>query len=120
MFWIRSGLHAISISDWLTAGPSMTPDLSTALEDARTAMLEALGDADAKKRQALAARIRCAPDIHSLWDLRPDVMMAVSHSHGEAEARKRLARATASFEAVLPQACALTSGRRRHAMHRRT
>jgi hypothetical protein len=21
MFWIRSGLHSISISDWLTAGP---------------------------------------------------------------------------------------------------
>ena len=23
MFWIRSGLHSISISDWLTAGPAV-------------------------------------------------------------------------------------------------
>ena len=35
MFWIRSGLHSISISDWLTAGPAIADTPSATLEDAR-------------------------------------------------------------------------------------
>lgn len=119
MFWIRSGLHAVSISDWLTAGPSVAADPASATEDARDAMLEALGSDDTKKHMALAMKIRNARDIHALWALRPELMTAVSHAHGESEARKRLAAATVPFESVLPEAGALTRQRRGHAMQRR-
>src|SRR3954467_9563100 len=87
MFWIRSGLHSISISDWLTAGPAVAADPSAALEDARDAMLDALGDTGRRKRAMLALRIGSAPDAHSLWELRPDLMTVASQCYGEAEAR---------------------------------
>lgn len=118
MFWIRSGLHSISISDWLTAGPAVAADPSAAIDDARQAMLDALGDTGATKRATLALRIRAARDIHSLWNLRTDLMTATSQLYGESEARKRLATASAAFEGLLPQARPLTSRRRKHAMQR--
>jgi hypothetical protein len=118
MFWIRSGLHSISISDWLTAGPAVAADPSSALEDARQAMHEALGEAGAKKRATLALRIRNAPDLHSLWELRPELMTIISQLYGETEGRRRLVTASAPFEGILPQARPLTSVRRKHAMQR--
>src|SRR5207253_11182906 len=96
MFWIRSGLHSISISDWLTAGPAVAADPSCALEDARQALQDALGDAGARKRATLALRIRTAPDLHSLWELRPELMMVVSQLFGESVGRKSLDDATSS------------------------
>src|SRR5947209_8742113 len=104
MFWIRSGLQSISISDWLTAGPAVAQDPSTLLDAAREAMLEALGDAGGRKRATLQLRIRSASDARALWELRPDVMDAASQMYGEASGRKRLARATESFEGLLPVA----------------
>jgi hypothetical protein len=115
MSWIRSGLHSISITDWLTAGPAVAADPPNGLEDVREAMLEALGEAGGRKRATLLHRIANAPDVHSLWALRPDVMDAASRLYGEAQGRQRLARATARFEGLLPQA-ALTSSRRGHGM----
>jgi hypothetical protein len=79
-----------------------------------------LGDAGAKQRATLALKIRAAADARSLWELRAELMTAVSQLYGEAEGRKRLAAASAPFQGLLPQACALTSPRRRHAMQRRT
>jgi hypothetical protein len=104
MFWIRSGLHSISISDWLTAGPAVVPDSGAALEDAREAMLDALGDAGARKNATLALKIRKAPDFHSLWAVRPELMTAISRQSGEAEARRKLAEVTTHFETVFPGA----------------
>jgi hypothetical protein len=115
MFWIRSGLQSISISDWLTAGPAVAADPANGLEDAREALFEALGDAGGRKRATLQLRIRNAADVHVLWALRPEIMEAVAHLYGEAEGRKRLARATDRFEGLVP-ASALTSARRRHRM----
>jgi hypothetical protein len=106
MFWIRSGLHSISISDWLTAGPAVMPDPSESLEDAREAMLEALGDAGRRKRATLALRIHSAADAASLWALRPEVMTAACQLYGESEARKRMAQATPYFESLMPAAAA--------------
>jgi hypothetical protein len=110
MFWIRSGLQGMSISDWLGAGHAAAPQPSHALEDARTAMFEALGDAGGSKRATLELRIRQAADALSLWELRPAVMEAVARVHGEWEGRKRLAQATEKFEGLLPHA---SSARRR-------
>jgi hypothetical protein len=111
MFWIRSGLHSISISDWLTAGPAVVPDASAALEDARDAMLEALGDAGRRKRATLGLRIQTAQDAASLWALRPDVMTVACQIYGESDARKRLAVATASFQGLVPEAAVSRKGR---------
>jgi hypothetical protein len=119
MFWIRSGLHSISISDWLTAGPAVAADPAADMEDAREAMLDALGEAGAKKRAALALKIRAAQDVQSLWSLRSDLMTTVSQIHGESEGRRRLAAVTAQFDGLVPAAAALTSTLRKHAMQRR-
>ncbi len=112
MFWIRSGLHSISISDWLTAGPAIAQEPSNGIEDAREAMLDALGDAGGRRRTALLRQIVHAPDIHALWALRPEVMDAVSHLHGESEGRRRLARATEKFAGLVPAATLTKAGRR--------
>jgi hypothetical protein len=105
MFWFRSGLHGIaSISDWLTAGPSPVPDTSARLEDARDALLEALGDAGRRKRASLALRLENAPDVSTLWALRTEVMGIAGQVYGESEARRRVDQATACFEELLPAA----------------
>ncbi|HUR88239.1 MAG TPA: hypothetical protein VMZ74_04050 [Ramlibacter sp.] len=104
MFWIRSGLHSISISDWLTAGPAVVPDPVETIGDAREAMLGMLAPQGERKYATLALRIRKAPDVHSLWALRPDLMNAACQLYGEGEARKRLVRVTAHFETLLPAA----------------
>ena len=104
MFWIRSGLHSMSISDWLTAGPTVAAEQSTLLDDVRDAMLDALGAAGEKKRPLLEARIRTARDAHTLWALRTELMTVVAQLHGEGEARARLASVTTQFEGLLPLA----------------
>jgi hypothetical protein len=104
MFWIRSGLHHISISDWLTAGPGVVPDASGALGDAREAMLDILGDSGEKKHPTLALRIRKAPDMHALWAVRPDLMTAACKLFGEGAARRKLSHVTTYFEGILPAA----------------
>lgn len=105
MFWIRSGLQGMSISDWLTAGPAVVASPPATLEEAREAMIQALGDA-AARRATLHLRIRSAADARALWELRQDVMNAVSHMHGESEGRRRLAAVTEKFEGLLPVASA--------------
>jgi hypothetical protein len=109
MSWIRSGLHSISISDWLTAGPAVVPDACETLAEARDAMLEVLGAPGEKKHPTLALRIRKAPDLHSLWAMRPDLMTAACKLYGEADARRKLSHVTTHFDGLLPAA----SGMRR-------
>ena len=104
MFWIRSGLHSISISDWLTAGPVVVPDSAELIADAREAMLETMGPQGERKYATLTMRIRRAPDAQSLWALRPDLMNAACQLFGEGEGHKRLARVTSYFESLLPVA----------------
>ena len=106
MFWIRSGLHSISISDWLTAGPTVTPVAPEPLDDAREAMLDVLGDAGEKKHATLALRIRKAADMHSLWAIRPDLMTAACKLFGESAAHRKLSHVTTYFEGILPAATA--------------
>ena len=115
MSWIRSGLPSISISDWLGAGPVVASGPANGLEDARDALLDALGDAGGTRRESLLRRIASAPDVHALWAMRPEVMNASAHAHGESEGRRRLALASGKFEGLVP-AAALTSRRRRLGM----
>ena len=110
MFWIRSGLPGISvISGWFTAACAAPTGTSASIEDAREALLQALGDASAR-RASLRLRIQNAPDAPTLWHLRPEVMNAVAQVHGEAEGRRRVGEATGRFEGLVSEA-ALTSPR---------
>ena len=113
MFWIRSGLHSISISDWLTAGPAVVPDACETLGEARDAMLDVLGPSGERKHPTLALRIRKAPDMHSLWAMRPDLMTAACKLYGEAEGHRKLSHVTTHFEGFLPAA---NGGRKRKAV----
>lgn len=107
MFWNRCGLQGMSISGWLAhSAPAATTEASHTLEEARAAMLEALGDAGGSRREILQLRIRKVADARSLWELRPVVMQAVASIHGEREGRRRLAQVTEKFEGLLPQAAA--------------
>jgi len=113
MFWIRSGLHSISISDWLVAGPAVVPDAAELLADARAAMLDSLGPQADRNHALLIMRIRTARDAQSLWALRPELMNAACRLFGEGEGRKRLARVTSHFESLVP--VARGAGKRRAA-----
>jgi len=119
MFWIRSGLHSISLSDWLTAGPMVVGDTTGALADVRDAMLDVLGTAGERKFAALALRIRQAEDALSLWALRPDLMTAACRLYGEAEGRRRLADLSPHFEALVPGASGSRARGSRDALGRR-
>lgn len=112
MFFLRSGFHGLSVSDWLTPGPAALPGPSDLLEEARDAMLAVLGDAGRKKNARLALRIAGARDAHSLWATRPDLMTATSRLLGEAEAHRRLVAASVHFDSLLP---GVTGSRRRRA-----
>ena len=37
MFWIRSGLHSVSLADWLTAGPALAAGETAPTGEARRA-----------------------------------------------------------------------------------
>jgi hypothetical protein len=105
MFWNRCGLQGMSISGWLTHSvPEATTESPHTLEEARAAMLEALGEAGGHRREILQLRIRKVADARSLWELRPALMQAVASIHGEWEGRRRLARVTEKFEGLVPHA----------------
>jgi hypothetical protein len=111
MRWFRSGLQ--SLSGWLTA-PAVGARAASGeqMEAIRDAMLAALGEAGAARRPGLAARIRFCREADTLWALRGELMDVSSQLHGEATARKLLARVTALFDNVVPQASCLAWPRR--------
>ena len=119
MFWIRSGLYAMSISDWLTSAPAALAEPPGSIEAARQAMLDALGSGGRARRSRLSLKINQADDAQGLWALRAELMTAVSQLYGESEGHARLNAVTASFQGLIPQARALTTTRRGLAMQRR-
>ena len=69
----------------------------------RAAMLEALAGTDAPAARVLMLRIHCAGDAVGLWYMRPEVMSMLASRHGEAAARRTLARLGIHFQGVLPE-----------------
>ena len=106
MFWIRSGLQSLSLSDWLTGPAALEADTVAAgdLDSIRLALFDSVGDQGLRHRQRLSLRIRRAETLEALWHLRSDVMEASALVHGEAEARRRLTAVTRMFDGLLPQA----------------
>ncbi|MGE0498543.1 MAG: hypothetical protein AB7I35_00190 [Ramlibacter sp.] len=65
-------------------------------------MLDLLGESGAKHFPQITRRVRYANDVQALWYLRGDLMAALSATHGETEARARVARLTSLFKGLLP------------------
>jgi hypothetical protein len=73
------------------------------IETIRAAMLEALAGTDAPGARVLMLRIHCAGDAVGLWYMRPEVMSMLASRHGEATARRTLARLGIHFQGILPE-----------------
>ena len=71
------------------------------LETIRAHMMDNLGERINDYPQ-LARRIRHAPQIQVLWYLRSDLMTMLAATHGEIEARAKLASLNHMFEGQLP------------------
>jgi hypothetical protein len=80
-------------------------DADSRIENIRTAMLDALSDAEhhpipgASKVWGDIAR---AGDVQTLWYLRSDVLRALSDQHGERAARHQLDVMTELFRGIVP------------------
>jgi len=94
--WLNAGWS--SISGWLAQLERPRPKARPQdLERARQAMLDALGEAGAAANARLQRRIRYAGELEGLWYLRSDLMAALAHRHGEAQAHIMLQPITALF-----------------------
>jgi hypothetical protein len=99
MNWLNAGWTGIS--SWLSLSekrrrPKAGPQ---DLERARKAMLDTLGEAGAAANPALRRRIQYTGELEGLWYLRSDLMAALAHRHGEAEAHIMLQPITALLRA---------------------
>lgn len=117
MRWIQSGL--LGISGWLSAVRRPVAASARQVDAIRDSMLAALGTAGVAGMPRLAARIRYCSEPLALWELRVELMGAVSNLYGETRARQLLQDVTSCFNGVVPYACAARpsqsrAGTRRH------
>ena len=66
-------------------------------EEIRWRMLHEVRDADAASKSLLMHRVIFTDDPKLLWDLRADLLGALTTVRGAAEAQRRLARITSMF-----------------------
>jgi hypothetical protein len=76
------------------------------IEEIRELMLEGLGTSGAATHASLGRRIRHAQDSRALWDLRGDLMAALSSSLGEVSAREKMFELSKEFQGLLPASLA--------------
>jgi hypothetical protein len=79
----RLSKHDSTLTPW-------QPMAHPALERAREAFAEALGDVNSRDAACLTMRIRYAHSIAALWHLRSDVFLLIALHHNEQEASNRL------------------------------
>lgn len=80
-----------------------TQDLDDAMDQIQAAMLDAMGEAGAKRFAIVARRIQYAPDLQALWYLRGDLMAVLAALHGEAQAHATIQAISEQFEGLLPR-----------------
>jgi len=92
-----------SFFSWLSNNKNVneTP-IEVRLAEIRAAMLASLGSCGDQQFPHLERRLRYASDIQGLWYARSDLMLAVSASQGEAQARAHIAAITALFGSLQP------------------
>ena len=74
------------------------------LDHIRQVMLDSLDYSGGLFLSPLERRVMFAPDAESLWYLRPELLMALADTEGEAAARKKIAGISQHFAGLLPQA----------------
>ena len=73
-------------------------------ENIRTAMLQALAEADDSPTQDTSkfwSDVMRAPDIQALWYLRSELLRSLSERHGEKAARQQLDTITEMFRGIV-------------------
>lgn len=104
MSWFMSTL-ASSVRSVLGLGAaragSVNPD-GPGLQDLRQAMLALLVGDDSARAVKLARRVRCAPDVQTLWFARGDLMGVLAATRGEAAALEEMQRLRAEYHDLLP------------------
>ncbi len=93
---LRNSLSAV-------LGSESKPVPGAALESARSALLQALGDEGARMNPRLQRRLQHHGDPQALWYARSEVMAVLSQLHGEAHAVQVVKRLTPVFEGILPK-----------------
>lgn len=84
-----------SIWSLLTGSKDVAP--TAVLELVREAMLDTVDQLGDERHLRLGVRIELAPDLSTLWYLRPEVMHMVASVQGEAAAQRCLSRLTQLF-----------------------
>lgn len=84
-----------SIWSLITGSKDSAP--AAVLELVREAMLDTVDHMGDERHVRLGVRIELAPDLTTLWYLRPEVMHMVASAQGEAAAQQCLARLTHLF-----------------------
>jgi hypothetical protein len=115
MDWLKSGISTLSGFFFDAAPMAPEPSRIERADAIRLAMLDALGDDGTARHSRLALKIRNCLHAHKLWDLRPDLMNAVSVMYGESSARERMEAVDAHFVGAVPAAWTIVAPR--HARH---
>lgn len=96
--FIVSSMHG------LLGGPSSEASRALCrIEDIRQAMLDSLGNEGGMSFPQIERRVLFAEDLHGLWYLRSDVMVAISSLQGESVAIQKIRKITSMFEGLLPK-----------------
>lgn len=66
-------------------------------------MVDSLGNEGCANFPQVERRILFAEDLHGLWYLRSDVMVAISSLQGECVAIQKIRKITGMFEGLLPK-----------------
>jgi hypothetical protein len=104
MSWKKSKF-ASSLMSLFGDNSATHPSPEHRVQEIRQAMLDCIGQVDEGHDQArVLTQVLYAPDIQSLWYIRPDVMTLVASLRGEAEAQARLASISDMFLGLLPAA----------------
>lgn len=98
-----------SVKDFLEAlgMQSSQPDSEATIENIRQTMLDIVKQSGPGKTLAPIVRLTCrigsCQDAKGLWYLRGEVMMMLSASKGESEARRQMDAITPLFKGLLPE-----------------
>ena len=100
MRWIKPVLKN-SLTAALGAPAAVSPEAD--VEQARSALLHALGEEGARLNPRLRHRLRHQGDPQALWYARSEVMAVLSQLHGEAHAVRVVQRLTPVFRGLVPR-----------------
>ncbi|HVZ44954.1 MAG TPA: hypothetical protein VHA82_14175 [Ramlibacter sp.] len=103
MDWFRSGISTLT-GFFVEVAPASSPTSVERAQGIRAAMLAALAEEGAARYSRLAQRIRYCLQPRMLWDMRGDLMNALSLMYGESRARELMTDVDSRFAGAVPAA----------------